>query len=198
MPVSHSPSCSGNGASRSLFNTQPEFDSYGFITADNYNFLASNLAPPIAQTFNTANFCNQQPQSSQQNSQLTRHVTWKDLLEPEFSINNLTYLANAISQETKTNFVNEFKERLSGNSKNNKEKVKSLRLDMFKSLCAKFNYKIVKNNLADKTGSQMIEDIHVMCRCFNNQQLDVEIFDIFAVHDNNRDIKYRHKKNSFR
>lgn len=192
MPFLHPSSQSGGGTNSLALNSQPAQDPYGFASATSFNFGFNqvNTHPNTTQNINTISNqlnTNQTP-ILQQNSKLTKIVTWRDLLEPEFSIDNLIFLANAISQETRTNFINEFKDRLSGNSKSNKERVKALRSELFKSLCANFNYKPNKNSyLADKTGSQMIEDIHILCNCLHNQQLDIEILDLFGSQDNNKD-----------
>lgn len=118
-----------------------------------------------------------------------RTLSWRDLLDSNYKIDLLeTHIAD-IAREPKLTFTNEFKTKLGGNSKNNKNKVAQFRSDLFKIFLNKMKY--TGNNIfnisKERSGIQMVEDIHTICCSYEEEIFKIELLDIFTGNDNKKD-----------
>jgi hypothetical protein len=111
----------------------------------------------------------------------TSTLCWKDILNPNFTMETLLENINQVVSLPKMVFVNEYKQKLCGNSKYNKQKFETLRNELFKLLLNKLGYSgqpIILNK--EKTGMGFADDLFNICVCFVEEEIKMELLDLFA------------------
>ncbi|CAF1141267.1 unnamed protein product, partial [Brachionus calyciflorus] len=133
-------------------------------------------------TFNTS-FTTTGVNNTINNSSLNdKNLTWKDILNPNFDINVLLLNVNSIADEPREVFLNEYKTKLTCNTKSNKQKFETLRCEMFKLLLQKLNYSGQKISLnLDRTGLGFTEDLYNICVSYVEGELKANLLDIFLT-----------------
>lgn len=159
---------------KSQLNTQ-QSNRFKFISPPGYNLFDLPLN-------SLSSFTDDSESNSKGSKSFSNGANWKNLLEPEFTIKQLISLVYCIIQVEKIDFVNEFKARLSKNIKQDKDKVLSLRNELFKHLYLILGYPPTSSLcLPVKNACAMIEDIHVLCECYASRTLKADVLDLFAA-----------------
>lgn len=112
----------------------------------------------------------------------TGEVNWRDflineLIKPE----DIIVFLGEISTNSKLEFVSLFENNLKANHVKNKARLKEFRVKLLLLLLDKLNYKknIKSIVLNDKSGRELLQDIHSIAVCYTESKLNNDLLDMF-------------------